>query len=460
MQPPTDVLREQVDALADRIAGLPWAEECAGLDEVLAGAHDGTLLQLTERLGAVQRLLDATAARICGEVARRSASDAAEPLARRLGEKSAAALVARTASVPVGRAAGWCTVGVAITGRTALTGGFLPAARPAVGAALDDGTLALEAARIILDTLDTVAPNATHDDLAGLEGKLVGLAGEYPHSEFVQLCRQVPDVFDPDGAEPREEELRRLAGARTIKRRDGGYRTIIDHDPESAGFVLTALDALTAPRRTVTFLDPDEPALDPLFDDTRTLARRRLDAFVAMAKLSLKADDGDVSGTAATVLVLIDNEALQTGIGSATIAGVDTPISAATARRIACEARILPVVLGGASQPLDLGAGRRLFSEAQRLAMAVRDGGCRWPGCDEPPSRCEAAHVKPWECDGPTDIANGILFCRYHHRRYDNDGWTITTRDGKRHLVPPPWIDASRTPRLIEPPGLPRRRAG
>ncbi len=456
----TEALRKQVDALADGIARLPRAESSTGLDEVLAGAHDATLLELIERLGAVQRLVDATAARVCGEVARRSEPDAGEPLARRLGEASAAALVARTASVPVGRAAGWCAVGGPVTGRAAMTGGFLPASRPAVGAALDAGVLTLEAARVLLDTLDTVAPHATPEDLSGLEVELIRLAGEYPHAEFVRLCRRVPDVFDPDGAEPREEELRALAGARTVKRRDGGYRTIIDHDPESAGFVLTAIDALASPRRNLTFLDSDDPALDPVFDDTRTLARRRLDAFVTMAKQSLKADDGDVSGTAATVLVTIDAEALRTGVGSATIAGVDTPISAATARRIACDARVLPVVLGGASQPLDLGRSRRLFTEGQRLAMAIRDGECRWPGCDEPPNRCDAAHITPWDRHGPTDLANGILFCRYHHRRYDTDGWTITHLGGRRHLVPPPWIDSSRTPRLIEPPRLPRRTAG
>lgn len=461
MQHPTAALRQRIGALADHVAGLPWAEDGAGLGEVLAGAHDATLLTLVAELGDAARLLDATAARLCGEVARRSARDAVEPLATRMGESNAAALVARTATVPVGRAAAWCAAGLPVTGRTALTGEMLPPARAAVGAALDSGALNLEAARVILETIDTVAPHASGEAVTGLEEKLLRIAKEHPHSDLVQFCRRVPDVFDPDGAEPRENELRARAGARRSERRNGmGGRYVLDTDPESDGYILAALDALIAPRRRVAFVDGDDPTVDPALDDTRTLAQRRLDAFVTMAKQILKADDGDLSGTAATLVVHIDHEALQTGVGSATVSGIATPISAATARRIACEARIIPVVLGGASQPLDLGQSRRLFSEAQRLAMAVRDGGCMWPGCAEPPSRSEAAHVSPWGPDGPTNLANGILFCRYHHRRYDNDGWSITRIDGRRHLVPPPWVDASRTPRLMERPRLPRQRAG
>ncbi|HEY8590581.1 MAG TPA: DUF222 domain-containing protein [Naasia sp.] len=460
MQHLTTALRDRIDTLVDRVAGMPWAEDDTALSTVLAGAHDRTLLDLVEQVGDAARLLDALAVRLCGEVARRSARDAADPLARRMGEATAAALVARTASVPVGRAASWCAVGVPVTGQVTLLGEALLPQRPAVAAALDAGTLNLEAARVILHALDTIAPRASDEAMAGVEEDLIRIAQAHPHSDLVQFCRRVPDVFDPDGAAPREEELRALAGARRIQRPNGMGRYILDADPESDGFLRAAMDAFTSPRRQVVFISADDPALDPDLEDTRTLVQRQLDAFVSMAKQSLKTDEGDTSGTAVTMLVTIDSEALQSGVGAATIAGIGTPISAATARRLACDARILPVVLGGNSQPLDLGQSRRLFSEAQRLAMAVRDGGCRWPGCCEPPSRAEGAHVRPFSLEGPTDLQNGILFCRYHRRRYDNDGWSIVRIGGERHLVPPPWIDASRTPRPMEPPRLRRRRTG
>jgi hypothetical protein len=154
--------------------------------------------------------------------------------------------------------------------------------------------------------------------------------------------------------------------------------------------------------------------------------------------------------------VHIEHEALQTGVGSATIDGVDAPISAATARRMACDAEILPLVLRGKSEPLDLGRGRRLFSAAQRLAMAARDRGCIWPGCPAPPSQCEAAHLTAWWKGGRTDLANGALFCPYHHRRFDTDGWELRAIDGIRHLIPPPWVDSARRPRPVDRPLLPR----
>jgi len=84
--------------------------------------------------------------------------------------------------------------------------------------------------------------------------------------------------------------------------------------------------------------------------------------------------------------------------------------------------------------------------------MVARDGGCGWPTCLEPPGRCQSAHIKGWHQGtgkprGPTDLANGILFCPYHHRRYDNDGWDLQPINGTPHLIPPTWIDPAQTPR-------------
>ncbi len=93
--------------------------------------------------------------------------------------------------------------------------------------------------------------------------------------------------------------------------------------------------------------------------------------------------------------------------------------------------------------------------------MAVRDGGCQWPTCDVPPGHCDAAHITAWDQGdgkphGPTNLDNGILLCPFHHRRFDNDGWTLTTIDGTPHLIPPTWIDPTQTPRRAGRPRLPR----
>ena len=180
-----------------------------------------------------------------------------------------------------------------------------------------------------------------------------------------------------------------------------------------------------------------------------------------MAKKSLADDDGEIAGLPVGMMVTIPLETLQTGEGSASIAGVDTPISAATARRLAASANIIPVVLGGDSEILDVGRASRLYTKAQRVAMAVRDRGCTWPGCEAPPGWCEAAHAKnPWIAGGRTSLENGTLLCPYHHHRLDNDGWTFEIRNGIPWFIPPPWVDPDQKPRRGGRERLPHNLAG
>lgn len=136
------------------------------------------------------------------------------------------------------------------------------------------------------------------------------------------------------------------------------------------------------------------------------------------------------------------------GLGWAEVAGCDQPISAATARRLAADAEIIPVVMGGPSEILDQGRAMRLFTTAQRRAMALRDGGCVWPGCHAPPGWCEAAHRLSWLDGGATDLDNGVLLCPFHHRTLDAEGWRFERDDGGvLWLIPPGHVDAWRTPR-------------
>jgi hypothetical protein len=105
--------------------------------------------------------------------------------------------------------------------------------------------------------------------------------------------------------------------------------------------------------------------------------------------------------------------------------GSYTPITPATARRLACDAVLIPAVLGTAGEPLDLGRAARLVSPALRRALVLRDGGCRFPGCDRPPQWTDAHHIVAWMHGGPTDLANMILVCRHHHTLLHEGGWTI-----------------------------------
>ncbi|MET9018542.1 DUF222 domain-containing protein [Actinopolymorpha sp. NPDC004070] len=133
------------------------------------------------------------------------------------------------------------------------------------------------------------------------------------------------------------------------------------------------------------------------------------------------------------------------GGGSARILGLrGEPISVATIRRMACDANIIPVVLGGNGEVLDVGMADRFFTEAQRRALAVRDGShCHFPECQVPERRCIAHHMNPWDNFGPTDLDNGVLLCKTHHTFVHHKGWTVRMgAHGHPEYIPPEWVDA------------------
>ncbi|MGH3443996.1 MAG: DUF222 domain-containing protein, partial [Nocardioidaceae bacterium] len=145
---------------------------------------------------------------------------------------------------------------------------------------------------------------------------------------------------------------------------------------------------------------------------------------------------GKHAGMNATVVVTIDLDALLSGLGVATL---DTGglISAGEARRLACDAGIIPVVLGGDSLPLDVGRKRRFHTEAQRIAISLRDRTCRAEGCDRLSGFCDFHHVVPWTPSGPgdtggrTSVGDGVMLCSWHHHRvHDHRYHTTRSPDG------------------------------
>jgi hypothetical protein len=112
---------------------------------------------------------------------------------------------------------------------------------------------------------------------------------------------------------------------------------------------------------------------------------------------------------------------------------------------------VIPCVLGGDSEILDWGRERRLYSKSQKLALGERDGGCA--GCGLPPHFTKVHHIRWWTRDaGPTDLGNGVLLCESCHHRIHDNGWDVrvegTGRRGRVWLVPPSYVDPTRTPRL------------
>ena len=131
------------------------------------------------------------------------------------------------------------------------------------------------------------------------------------------------------------------------------------------------------------------------------------------------------AGVNATVVVTMTLEQL---LGEHATALLDdgTRISAARARRLACEAGIIPAVLDREGRVLDLGRTRRLFTKAQRIALGLRDRGCTAKGCETTASGCHAHHDDPWSRGGATDLTNGRLLCPRHHRLAHDPRYAIT----------------------------------
>ncbi|WP_256336216.1 HNH endonuclease signature motif containing protein [Arthrobacter sp. ov407] len=132
------------------------------------------------------------------------------------------------------------------------------------------------------------------------------------------------------------------------------------------------------------------------------------------------------------------------GTGSLTFTG---PITASTVRKIACDADIIPVVLGGEGRILDIGRASRVFPPHVRKALTARDQGCAFPQCTIPAPWCEAHHITYWSKGGSTGTDNGTLLCTHHHHLIHKEQWTIQMRAGIPWFIPPPHVDPGRVPR-------------
>lgn len=224
---------------------------------------------------------------------------------------------------------------------------------------------------------------------------------------------------DPDRAledEDRRFERRRLDVGPTI---DGMVRVDGELDPETGQTLISALRAVVDVEMRTS------PSID-----ARTPAQRRADALGEVCRRWLGSPERPaVAGERPNVVVTMDVRALEARAGRAELedAGSITP---ETARRLACDANVTRVVTVGASQPLELGRATKVVPPGLRRAIAVRDGGCRFPGCGRPPGWCDAHHVRHWADGGETSLSNLVLLCRPHHRVIHR-GFRVDMVDGR-----------------------------
>ena len=200
-------------------------------------------------------------------------------------------------------------------------------------------------------------------------------------------------------------------------------------------------------------------AIDPQSEYV-TPAMRRADALLAMAhhhsQTALAPSHG---GDRPRIVITLAYETLagvaaQAGVLAGQLTATGEPVPAGVLRQLLCDADLLPAVLGGASEVLDVGRTRRLVTPPIRTALELRDQGCIFPGCDKPPQDCHAHHLTPWWAGGRTSLSNLVLACAHHHGIIEPghdptaDRWHARVGDdGTAEVIPPLRVDPNQRPR-------------
>ncbi|HEY0259026.1 MAG TPA: DUF222 domain-containing protein [Lacisediminihabitans sp.] len=421
---------------------------------VVAALPDDELTASIVLVEEISRRLDVIKAQAAAELARRSRRELGDAgLAARNGHLVPESLLRALTRSSYQESARRIRVGTLLTE---------PAEFEAFAHAVARGDVGIEAADRVIRTLAPVVDQIEPEQLARATDALAGGAVTRNVDELGAMARDFRDRLDRQGVANRERHLHAQRSLRRGPVVDGLRRVSLVLDPESDVILIGAIDAAMSPRLGGPRFTAatDRSRAKDLLEDERSNEQLALDILVDLVRLGVERDDGRILGSTRPALrVTIAYEDLIRGVGDeddetpetgiAWLEGSMEPLSAATARRILCDAGALPVVLSGAGLPLDLGRTRRLFTTAQRVALANRDGGCRWPGCDRPPSWCEAHHVLPCSSGGRTDVDNGLLLCRRHHLLLHNYGWRIERRSPAEEfvLVPPASVDVTRTPR-------------
>ncbi|MFT3833156.1 MAG: DUF222 domain-containing protein [Micropruina sp.] len=326
-----------------------------------------------------------------------------------------------------------------------------------IGDALRDGRANERQAQAITQVLKKLPTDLGVEAEAKAQATMVGFCEEFNSHELAGLSRHLvevvaPEVADEVEAKRQERELRDAQQARQLNFSDNGHgSTIIKGSLPSADAALikAQIEALAQQmhRTALELRDPTVPQ--------PSWPQRRADALVELARrVAIQQAAPKHGGDRPHLVVLIDYEDL---LGDCRGAGLadGTQLTAGQLRQYACDAGILPVILGGASGVLDVGREQRLVTPDIRRALQVRDEGCVFPGCDRPAADCDAHHITPWAHGGQTSLSNLCLLCKHHHNLLEPDmkrapelQWQIRiSADGIAEVIPPRFVDKHRQPR-------------
>lgn len=318
---------------------------------------------------------------------------------------------------------------------------------------LDD---ALGSGKIDTEHADTVASAASRLDdehrqqLVDRDEELAELASSRTPEQFrSDVSKMVDEITNDDGAS-RDAQQREAATFWMGQNKDTGMHWFRGElCPEDGNRLRKAIA-----RRT------NELIKRPEFSGKR---RDQIDA-AAVVDLVTGARSTSPSKRSTTDAVVLIPYAVLSGDSSAGPAEYSdgTPMSAAAARRHACDANIIPVVLGGDSMPMDVGRERRLATPEQRHALRSMYRTCAIDTCDAHFDLCHIHHLLEWEEDGFTDLENLLPLCSFHHHKAHEGRWRLQLGSSTRRLtvtVPNGYAHSSSLPDRVDEAGSSRPAA-
>ncbi len=426
----------------------------------VSGQSKDQLLELNAAVATLERLVGAMGARCAGEIARLSAPELpGGGLARREGQGNAATLLSKVRGGSVNGAKQAITAGDAFAprplkegegdaadagaGSSVGAGQARGAKYPEVATASAAGELSVDAAALIVGALNKVRERVDPASLAAVEKSLVSRAVSMAAHDVRKMVARAMARLDRVEHERRERENHE---ARYLWWKQDHEGNVLIHgvmDAVTAAPIINVLEQMTTRdvRRQGRGTGRNGASES---DDTRTVGQMRVDALHALARHSLGCTRTDRSGVRTTMVVRMSLSDLMSGDGLGSVDGIDQPVSVGQLRRLSGDAEIIPQVLGGDSEILDQGVRERLFTDAQRIALVQRDGGCA--KCHAPPERCEAHHIRWWQHGGTTNLSNGVMLCTRCHHDIHRQGWEIHATGSSVAFIPPPHLDPGRTP--------------
>ncbi|WP_111767595.1 HNH endonuclease signature motif containing protein [Nakamurella deserti] len=412
------------------------SEVCAGTEELIHGEFakllDEDFFAVGRRLETLARLVWAAQVAWTDEADQRG-------LAAARSCSSTKSLLQAALHIPARDASARLRAARAIHAQDLPSGGETPAALPVLGAAVTSGLIDRDAAATVIGTMHRLPPAVDADTRSEAEQALVAHALDLDPDQFRRVAQHLAEALNPDGTLDDRDPSSHVMFTIGARSSSTGLTSINGKlDDLSVEVLRSAIEGLAAPR----------PGADGV-KDARPAATRRAQALVEVVRLAMThATLPTHSGERPHVTVTLHWDVLRRQIGSAVTAG-GTTLTPAAARRLLCDATVIPAVLGGDGEVLDIGRSARTFPRAVRRAITLRDGGCAFPGCDRPPAFTDVHHIRWWVRDlGDTSYRNGCLLCQYHHSEVHKNEWRVQiSDDGFPEFIPPAWVDPARSPR-------------